>query len=55
MAWLDSDQIARLGFGSVGRDVKISDRASFHGTDRICIGHHVRIDDFAVITQISRS
>lgn len=50
MAWLDPQQIERLGFASVGENVKISDRASFHGADRIRLGDNVRIDDFAIIT-----
>lgn len=50
MAWLNREQIERIGFIAVGDEVRISDRASFHGADRIRIGSHVRIDDFTIVT-----
>lgn len=49
MAMLDHDAIQSLGFVSVGENVKISDRASFYGVERIKIGSNVRIDDFCVL------
>jgi len=45
-----ADELAGLGFASCGRDVRISRRASFHGAARIHLGHHVRIDDFVVLS-----
>lgn len=39
-----------MGFAALGNDVQVSDRASFHGTSRIALGNHVRIDDFCVIS-----
>jgi galactoside O-acetyltransferase len=42
--------LKRLGFAQIGRDVRVSDRASFHGVDRIALGDHVRIDDFVVMS-----
>lgn len=50
MAWLTSDQIAAMGFASVGSRVFISDKASFHGCGRIRLGNDVRIDDFCVLS-----
>lgn len=50
MAMMNSDQLRRLGFRSVGRDCAVSDRASIYGVDRISLGDHVRIDDFAVLS-----
>ncbi len=50
MATLDHDAVLSLGFASVGKNVRISDRASFHGTERIHIGSNVRIDDFCVLS-----
>jgi acetyltransferase-like isoleucine patch superfamily enzyme len=49
MAMLGASQIEVLGFASVGQNVKISDRASFYGSNRIHIGNNVRIDDFCVL------
>lgn len=49
MAMLDHDAIKSLGFESVGKNVQISDRASFYGVGRIKIGSNVRIDDFCVL------
>ena len=39
-----------MGFASVGCNVLISDRASFHGTANISLGDNVRIDDFCVLS-----
>lgn len=39
-----------MGFASVGRNVRISDRASFYGISRISLGDYVRIDDFCVLS-----
>lgn len=50
MGWLTSEQIAELGFASVGKQVLLSDKASFYGCDRIHLGSHVRIDDFCVLS-----
>jgi acetyltransferase-like isoleucine patch superfamily enzyme len=50
MAMLARPQLEALGFASVGDDVQVSDRASFHGASRIRLGNHVRIDDFCVLS-----
>lgn len=50
MAFLSEDAIAALGFARVGRDVKISERASLYRPERISIADHVRIDDFCVLS-----
>lgn len=50
MAMLSRESIEAMGFASVGVDVQISERASFHGTARIAFGDHVRIDDFCVLS-----
>ncbi len=39
-----------MGLKSLGRDVRISDKASIYNTDQISIGDHSRIDDFCVIS-----
>lgn len=50
MAMLTTDQIKKIGFASVGKNVEISDRASFYGVNQIRIGNNVRIDDFCVVS-----
>lgn len=50
MGFLTTEQVDSLGFASVGRNVLISDKASFYGTSLITIGDNVRIDDFCVIS-----
>lgn len=50
MAFLDQDQIASLGFQSVGSNVLISSRAVFYGANRITLGSNIRIDDFCVVS-----
>lgn len=50
MGVLTAPELERIGFAAVGRDVHVSDRASFYGASRISLGDHVRIDDFCVIS-----
>lgn len=50
MAMLSREAIEQMGFASVGKNVQISDRASFYGASRISIGSNVRIDDFCVLS-----
>ena len=50
MALLSAQALADMGFASIGRDVSVSDRASFYGASRIHLGDNVRIDDFCVLS-----
>jgi galactoside O-acetyltransferase len=50
MAWLNKEQILKMGFAKVGGNVFISDKASFYGCQNISIGNNVRIDDFCVLS-----
>lgn len=50
MAFLTDDQIVSLGFKSIGNNVSLSDKVSFHGCENIEIGSNTRIDDFCVIS-----
>lgn len=50
MATLDLGRLEAMGFASIGKNVLISDRASFHGCQNIKIGNNVRIDDFCVLS-----
>lgn len=50
MAYLNSKQLSELGFKFIGKNVKISDKASIYNHDQIEIGDNSRIDDFCVIS-----
>ena len=50
MAYLSDENIKKIGFKSVGLNVKISDKASIYNPAEIEIGDNSRIDDFCVIS-----
>lgn len=50
MALLTELELKAMGFKSLGNNVKISSRASFYNCANISLGHHVRIDDFCVLS-----
>ncbi|MDR7281948.1 acetyltransferase-like isoleucine patch superfamily enzyme [Pseudomonas corrugata] len=50
MAYLTDVQIKDAGFKKLGREVKISDKASIYNADQIEIGDYSRIDDFCVLS-----
>lgn len=50
MAYLTTEQLDEMGFESLGKNVKISDKASIYNADQIEIGDNSRIDDFCVIS-----
>lgn len=50
MAYLSREALQALGFKHLGRNVKISDRASIYNPEQIAIGDHSRIDDFCVLS-----
>jgi len=50
MPLLTKEQIASVGFKSIGTNVKISDKASIYNAGNISIGDNVRIDDFVVLS-----
>lgn len=52
MAYLTEEELARLGFKSLGKGVKVSDKASIYNADQIEIGDYSRIDDFCVISGV---
>ncbi len=39
-----------MGFKSLGRKVRLSEKASIYGASHIELGDHVRIDDYAVLS-----
>ena len=50
MSFLGAQDLAALGLGAYGDDVRISTKASLHNAKNIRIGNHVRIDDFCVLS-----
>lgn len=50
MSFLSDTEISGLGFESTGRNVKISNKASIYGAEKILLGDNVRIDDFCVLS-----
>lgn len=50
MAALERTALEAMGFAAIGRDVRVSDRASFYNPQAISLGDHVRIDDFCVLS-----
>jgi len=50
MAFLSKFELHSLGLKSYGKNVSISDKASFYGNSDIEIGNNVRIDDFCILS-----
>ncbi len=50
MGILNDAAIEALGFRHVGKNVRLSDKASFYNPAMISIGDHSRIDDFCVLS-----
>lgn len=50
MGLLTPEQIKEMGFGRVGKNSRLSDRASYYNCGNIFIGDNVRIDDFCVLS-----
>lgn len=50
MAWLTPEEITEMGFANVGKNVLLSNKASYYNCQHIHIGNHVRIDDFCVLS-----
>lgn len=49
-SFLSQDEIAEIGFKSVGQGCLISRNARFYGPQNMTIGNHVRIDDFCILS-----
>ncbi len=50
MGFLSETELNKLGFKTLGKHVKISNKASIYNHDQIEIGDHSRIDDFCVLS-----
>lgn len=50
MAYYSQSALEQMGFKRIGRNVKISDKASIYNHDQIEIGDNSRVDDFCIIS-----
>ena len=50
MAYYTEEELNSLGFKYIGKNIKISDKASIYNHEQIEIGDNSRIDDFCVIS-----
>lgn len=50
MAFLTEQQLTACGFKKLGKNVRISDKASIYNPELMEIGDHSRIDDFCVLS-----
>lgn len=48
--YYSSDELAALGLGEYGTNVRLSRKASVYGCERIVLGSNTRIDDFCVLS-----
>lgn len=49
-SFYSESELLEIGFKSVGKDVKLSRKASIYSPERITIGDNVRIDDFCILS-----
>lgn len=49
-SFYSEEELAKIGFKSIGRNVFISRYARFYHPERISIGNNVRIDDFCILS-----
>lgn len=50
MSYYNEHELQNLGLASFGHNVKISRKVSIYSPEKISIGNHVRIDDYAVLS-----
>lgn len=50
MAYYSEEELSKLGFKSIGSNVKVSDKACIYNADLIEIGDNSRIDDFCIVS-----
>lgn len=50
MGFMSREQIHEMGFSRVGKNARLSDKASYYNCSNIVIGDNVRIDDFCVLS-----
>jgi len=49
-SFYSSEELNNIGFGFIGKEVKISRHATFYNPENISIGNFTRIDDFCVLS-----
>ena len=49
MAYLSIQELKSMGFKSLGKSVKVSDKASIYNPEKIELGDFSRVDDFCII------
>ncbi len=49
-SFLSDEEIQKVGFKKIGRNVKISRNTSFYGAEHMEFGDNVRIDDYCVLS-----
>lgn len=50
MGFLNREDLEKLGFKSIGKNVLISDKCSIYNPEKISIGNNVRVDDFCILS-----
>lgn len=50
MAFLSREALLEMNFKHLGKDVKISDKASIYGASNIEVHDNVRVDDFCILS-----
>ncbi len=50
MAFISNNDLAKIGFKSIGTNVLISEKCSIYNAGGISIGNNVRIDDFCLLS-----
>jgi acetyltransferase-like isoleucine patch superfamily enzyme len=50
MGFLSIDELLNKGFGQIGHNVLISDKASIYNPANIFLGNNIRIDDFCILS-----
>lgn len=50
LSFYSDEELQRIGFLDLGRDVRVSRKSSIYGAERISIGDNSRVDDFCVIS-----
>lgn len=50
MSYYNEQDLVKMGFKSIGKNVKVSEKASIYNCDEIEIGDNSRVDDFCVLS-----
>ncbi|MFA6596671.1 MAG: hypothetical protein WCS69_03040 [Ignavibacteriaceae bacterium] len=54
MAYLNKEQLLKIGFKEFGENVNVSDKASIYNPHLISLGSNIRIDDFCILSAASK-